>query len=259
MPAPETVLVTGASSGIGRALAHRFAQAGSTCLLLARREDALRTLADTLRADYDVDASALPADLSAPDAGATVAARLRERDRAVDVVVNNAGVGARGPFAELDAERQANMIRVNVLALTDLTRRLLPGMLARGRGGVLNVASTAAFQPGPYMSVYYATKAYVLSFSEGLTEELADRPVTVSCLAPGPTRTAFIDEADMGDAALFEWTAPMTPTAVAAAGYDGFRAGTPIVVPGWPNRIGAFLTRFTPRPVARKAAAWLNT
>jgi short-subunit dehydrogenase len=259
MPAPETVLVTGASSGIGRELARGFAREGCSCVLLARSEDTLRTLADTLRSHYDVDAHVLVVDLSTPDATDKVEARLDDAGLTVDVLVNNAGFGARGRFAELDAQRQANMVQVNVAALTALTRRLLPGMLERGRGGVLNVASTAAFQPGPYMSVYYATKAYVLSFSEGLAEEVAGRGVTVTCLAPGPTRTAFVEAADMDDAALFEWAEPMTPAAVAQAGLDGFRAGETLVVPGWPNKIGAALTRITPRPVARKVAAWLNT
>jgi hypothetical protein len=150
------------------------------------------------------------------------------------------------------------MIRVNVTALTHLTRLLLPGMLERGRGGVLNVASTAGFQPGPRMTVYYATKAYVLSFSEGLHEEVEGTGVTVSCLAPGPTRTAFADRAEMNDAALFDLGATMPPDAVAQAGYDGFRQGRALVVPGWPNKVGAFMVRVTPRPVARKLAGWLN-
>jgi hypothetical protein len=256
---PETVLVTGASSGIGRALAHRFARAGSRCVLLARSEDALHALADTLQSDYEVDAHVLPADLSVDDAAERIERELRKRDLSVDVLVNNAGFGARGAFAGSDPRRQLDMVRVNVLALTALTRRLLPGMVDRGRGGVLNVASTAAFQPGPQMSVYYATKAYVLSFSEGLTEEVAGDDVTVTCLAPGPTDTAFIDEAEMDETALFAWAVPMTPEAVAAAGYDGFRAGSAVVVPGLANKIGAVLIRFTPRSVARKVAAWLNT
>lgn len=257
--APETVLVTGASSGIGRALAHRFAQAGSTCVLLARSEEALRALADTLRTEYAVDAHVLPVDLAAPDAGATVETALQEQDLTVDVLVNNAGVGARGAFAELDAEQQRTMVRVNVLALTDLARRLLPGMLDRNRGGILNVASTAGFQPGPYMSVYYATKAYVLSFSEGLAAEVANAAVGVTCLAPGPTRTAFAAKADMEDTPLFQWTAPMSASAVAQAGYEAFRRGHSLVVPGLPNKIGAFLIRFTPRSVARALTTWLNT
>jgi len=259
MSSPETVLITGPSSGIGRALAHRFAQAGSTCILLARSEDALHALADTLRSEYAADAHVLHADLAAPDAGATVETALREQDLTVDVLVNNAGIGARGAFAELNADRQQALIRVNVLALTDLARRLLPGMLDRNRGGILNVASTAGFQPGPYMSVYYATKAYVLSFSEGLAGEVSDTSVSVTCLAPGPTRTAFVDKADMNETPLFQWTAPMSAEAVAQAGYDAFRRGRPLVVPGLPNKLGAFLIRFTPRSVARTLTAWLNT
>ena len=201
----------------------------------------------------------LSADLSTPDAGAAVETALQERDLTVDVLVNNAGFGERGAFADLDAERQRAMIRVNVLALTDLARRLLPGMLERDRGGLLNVASTAAFQPGPYMSVYYATKAYVLSFSDGLVTEVADTSVSVTCLAPGPTRTAFVDKADMDDTPLFQWTAPMSADTVAQAGYDAFRRGRPLVVPGLPNKIGAVLIRFTPRSAARTLTAWLNT
>jgi len=259
MASSDTVLLTGASSGIGRALAHCFARNGHRCVLLARSADALHALADTLRSRYDVKASALPTDLSAPDAAETVQARLQERDLAVDVLVNNAGFGVRGPFAEEDAQAQMDMVRVNVTALTHLTRLLLPAMLDRGRGGVLNIASTAAFQPGPHMSVYYATKAYVLSFSEGLAEEVVGRNVTVTCLAPGPTRTSFVDKADMNDTALFRFSTPMTAEAVARAGHDGFRAGRAVVVPGWPNKIGAFLIRFTPRRLARKVTAWLNT
>lgn len=256
--APETVLVTGASSGIGRELAHCFAEDGSDCVLMARSEEALHALADTLESTYGVDAHVLPADLSVPGIAEKIDAALRERGLSVDVLANNAGIGVRGTFAELDPQRQVDMIRVNVTALTHLTRRLLPGMLERGRGGVLNVASTASFQPGPYMSVYYATKAYVLSFSEGLTEEVAESGVTVTCLAPGPTQTSFSETAGMDESALFQWSVPMTPPAVARAGYDGLRAGRVLIVPGWPNKIGAFMVRFTPRPLARKVAGWLN-
>ncbi len=259
MSASETVLVTGASSGIGRELARCFARDGSDCVLLARREDRLRTLGDTLESTYDVDAHVLTADLSVPGAAENVDVELEARGLTVDVLVNNAGVGARGAFATLDPERQRDVIRINVTALTHLTRRLLPGMLERNRGGVLNVASTAAFQPGPHMSVYYATKAYVLSFTEGLAEEVSDRGVTVTCLAPGPTKTSFVETADVEGTSLFEWTTPMTPKAVAQTGYDGFRAGDALVIPGWTNKIGAVLTRFTPRPLARKVTAWLNT
>lgn len=256
---PETVLVTGASSGIGRAFAHRFARAGSTCVLAARSEAKLQALSDTLSTEYDVEAPVLPVDLSTPEAGQTVQEALQAQDRSVDVLVNNAGIGTRGRFADLDRQHQLNTIRVNILALTDLAHRLLPGMLDRGRGGILNVASTAAFQAGPYMSVYYATKAYVLSLSEGLSEEVANHSVTVTCLAPGPTKTRFAAKADLEESPLFQWTTPMTPTAVANAGYDGFRAGSSLVIPGLQNKFGTLLVKLVPRSVARKVAAWLNT
>lgn len=258
MPSPETVLVTGASSGIGRELAHCFARAGSTCVLLARSENTLEDLRDTLQSHYDVTAHVLAADLSVPEAVDSVIAQLQDRGFSIDVLVNNAGVGARGNVDELDVEQQLKMIRVNVSALTHLTGRLLPRMLDRRRGGILNVASTAAFQPGPYMSVYYATKAYVLSFSEGLTEEVSSSNVTISCLTPGPTQTSFVDTADMADTTLLKLTTPMSPATVAQAGYDGFRSGTPVVIPGWTNKISATLSRFVPRPLLRKVTAWLN-
>ena len=259
MPAPDTALITGASSGIGRELAHRFARDGHDCVLLARSEDALRDLSDTLQSTHGIDAHVLPVDLSVPGVADEIVAELRERDLTVDVLVNNAGFGVRGRFAELDAQQQVDMIQVNVTALTHLTRHLLPGMLDRNRGGVLNVAFTAAFQPGPYMSVYYATKAYVLSFSEGLAGEVKDTNVTVTCLAPGPTETAFMDRADMHGTNLFENASKMTPETVAETGYDAFREGRALVVPGWPNKIGAFMVRFTPRPVARRVVGWLHS
>lgn len=254
----HTVLVTGASSGIGRQLAHCFARNGSDCVLLARSTEALREMAETLGAKHGVEAHVLPADLSEPGIVEDITSELRDRDLAVDVLVNNAGFGARGAFVELDPQRQINMIRVNVTALTDLSLRLLPPMLEQNRGGMLNVASTAGFQPGPNMSVYYATKAYVLSFSEGLAEEVADSDVTVTCLAPGPTRTSFATRADMTDSTLFQWSTPMTPEAVAQAGYEGFRAGRAVVVPGWTNKIGAALSQWAPRPLVRKVVGWLN-
>ena len=254
----ETALITGASSGIGAELASRFARDGADVVLLARREDALRTRAEELEDAHGITAHVLPADLSAPDAAEAVANELAARGIPVDILVNNAGYGARGAFAERGEDEQLGMIRLNVTALTQLTRRLLPAMIERRRGGVLNVASTAAFQPGPGMSVYYATKAYVLSFTEGLAEELDGTGVTATCLAPGPTDTPFADRADMRETPLFSLGAEMTPDAVAQRGYDGFRAGRVLVVPGVANKLGAALTRLTPRPLARKVTHWLH-
>lgn len=257
-PYDETVLVTGASSGIGHELARCFARDGATCVLLARREEALADIAEALKATHGVDTHILPADLSVPDAAEKVHERLRDRGITVDVLVNNAGLGVRGPVADLDAQRQLDTIRVNVTALTHLTRRFLPGMLERGRGGILNVASTAGFQPGPYMSVYYATKAYVLSFSDGLAEEVAGSGVAVTCLAPGPTRTAFAERAGTEDTPLMTLGVDMSAEAVAEAGHEAFRAGRTLEIPGGANKVGAVLSRFTPRAVARKITAWIN-
>lgn len=257
-PSPESVLVTGASSGIGRALADRFARAGHSCILLARSKNALHRLADDLSSRYGVETHVIVADLSASGSAPGIVEKLNRRGLSVDVLVNNAGFGDRGAFAELSAERQVAMIQVNVTTLTELTHLLLPTMLDRDRGGILNVASTAAFQPGPYMSVYYATKAYVLSFSEGIAEETSESGVTVTCLAPGPTRTAFIEKADMENTHLFQWGTTMTPEAVAERGYKAFRTGTVLAVPGWPNKMGTFLIRLTPRVLARKLVSWLN-
>lgn len=253
----ETVLITGASSGIGRALARCFAEDDANLVLVGRREDALRKVAAELEKVYGITAHVAPNDLAEPDAPQALFDLLVANGITVDVVVNNAGFGARGTVAALDTQRQIDMVQVNVTALTHLTRLFLPGMLNRGRGGVLNVASTAAFQPGPNMSVYYATKAYVLSFTEGLAEEVRSTDIHVSCLAPGATDTKFADRADMEDTLLFKMGA-MTPTDVARAGHEGFRANTTLVVPGAFNKLTAASVRFLPRSLARKIAQWLQ-
>jgi len=254
----ETVLVTGASSGIGAELARCFARDGADLVLLARREDALNDHASSLRDTFGVATHVLPADLSTSGVAREVVDRLNKMGLTVDVLVNNAGFGARGRFAAADEQQQLDMIGVNVSALTHLTRLLLPGMLERERGGVLNVGSTAGFQPGPNMAVYYATKAYVLSFSEALAQEVAGRGVTVTCLAPGPTKTDFADRAGMNNALLFESGAAMSSAAVASHGYDAFRRGDSLAVPGLSNKAGVFATRFLPRSVASKVAAYLH-
>ena len=200
----------------------------------------------------------MAADLARPDAPQAIADELAREGTGVDVLVNNAGFGAMGPFAELDAARQVEMVQVNIAALTHLTRLLLPGMIGRGRGGVLNVASTAGFQPGPFMAVYYATKAYVISLSEALHDELAGRGVTVSCLCPGPTESEFDAVANMEHSRLAGMP-KMTAERVAEIGYRGFRRGKPLVIAGWQNWLAAIGGRFAPRSVPRRIARWLNT
>ena len=253
----ETVLITGPSSGIGLELARCFAAAKSDLVLVARREDKLRQLAEELRARFGVQVRVVAKDLSLAAAPREIAETLNNMNVTVDVLVNNAGFGDLGPFAELPLERQMEMVQVNAAALTELTHRLLPGMIARARGGILNVASTAGFQPGPLMTVYYATKAYVISFSEGLAGELAGTGVAVSCLCPGPTATEFVSSAEMPSTRLFRLGA-MSAAAVARIGYEGFRSGRVLVVPGPMNKLGVLSLRVSPRFLVRKVTKWLH-
>ncbi len=254
----ETTLITGASAGIGRELARLFAADKSNLVLVARRRERLEELAAELRRKAGVEVRVLTADLGRTDAPQALADELARDGIAVDVLVNNAGFGALGALAELDAARQVEMVQVNVAALTHLTRLLLPGMIERGRGGILNVASTAGFQPGPFMAVYYATKAYVISLTEALHDEVAGRGVKVCCLCPGPTESEFDAVAEMEHSRLAR-RRKMTSARVAEIGYRGFRRGKLLVVPGWLNWLGAFGGRFAPRSVPRGIARWLNS
>lgn len=253
-----TVLITGASSGIGRAFAHLFARDGYTLMLVARRAAVLEELASELSRQYRATVRVIAIDLADPVAARHLHERLQRERIAVDVLVNNAGFGAQGAFAGLPLERQLQMIHLNVTALTALTRLLLPSMLERGRGGVLNVGSTAAFQPGPFMAVYYATKAYVVSFGEALADELSGSGLRISCLAPGPTATAFAAEAGAAESRLFQGDT-MPVDEVARIGYEGWKRGKPLVIAGARNRWRAFLVRFMPRAWVRKAVRDLNT
>ena len=247
----ETVLVTGASSGIGLELAKVFAENGCDLVLSARRENKLEDLAQSLADRCGIKSHVLPADLSEPTAPQAIFDQLDSRGIAIDVVVNNAGFGANGPFYDLPLQRQLDIVQVNAVSLTHLARLFLPAMVQRGRGGVLNVASTAAFQPGPGMAVYFATKAYVLSLSEALAEELKGTGVTATCLAPGPTATGFTSYAEMDGTLLFR-LGTMTARSVARAGYKGFRRGKVLVVPRLTNQMAAASVRFAPRILVRK-------
>ncbi|HTP17330.1 MAG TPA: SDR family oxidoreductase [Streptosporangiaceae bacterium] len=253
----ETVLITGASSGIGRELARLFAGDGADLVLIARSEGGLRELAGELAATYGAEAQVVPADLTRPASPGEIVQALARRRIAVDVLVNNAGFGARGPVAEIGVERQLEMIEVNVAALTRLTALLLPGMLQRRRGAILNVASTAAFQPGPNQAVYCATKAYVLSFTEALAEEVRGSGVQVSCLAPGATDTGFAAQAGMLGTRLFR-RGVMDAGRVARAGQDGLRRGKTLVIPGLRNRVLAFSVRLSPRVLVTRVSAYLQ-
>jgi uncharacterized protein len=254
----EVALITGASGGIGEDLARTIAGGGRDVVLLARSAAKLQILADELSRAHKINATVLVADLSAPGAADEVARSLAERRMAIDILVNNAAFGSLGEFARENPQEQLRMLQVNVVALTMLTRFLLPGMLERRRGRIMNVASTAAFLSGPLMAVYYATKAYVLSLSLALTEETAGTGVTVTCLCPGPTRTGFQERAQMNQSRLFRVTNVMSSADVARAGYEGMMSGRTLVIPGLANKITAQSTRFAPRLLAARIAKTLN-
>ena len=248
----QTALITGASGGIGLELARLFAAGGYDLVLVARSTARLEELAGELR-KHGGAVRVLAKDLAKPESPEEVFRELEAAGIAVDVLVNNAGFATYGPFVEIDLGRELEELQLNVVTLTHLTKKLLPGMLARRRGGVLNLASTAGFQPGPLMAVYYATKAYVISFSEALAEELSGTGVAVSVLCPGPTATGFQRRAGLEGSKLFSGVLQVADAAaVARAGYEGFRAGKRIVIPGLINKIGVQSIRVSPRALATK-------
>jgi hypothetical protein len=250
-----TALITGASSGIGLELAKLFARDGYDLVLVARRRERLEALGDDLARQHGIRFRAIRADLADPATPAEIERQLAAASVAVDVLVNNAGFGELGPFAKTDLETERRMVQVNVTALTALTKLFLPGMLARRRGRILNVASTAGFAPGPLMSVYYATKAYVISLSEALAEELRGSGVSVTVLCPGPTLTEFQAVAHIESTRLFRMPGiVMNVEAVAKAGYVGLMRGRRMVVPGLLNRALPLLIRFSPRGLVVRVA-----
>lgn len=254
----QTVLITGASSGIGLALAQLFAAQGYGLVLVARRQDVLEALSDELRLKYQVEARVLVADLCDPQTPRQIVQTLTDQGVVVDVLVNNAGFGLLGPHVKLDEQRQLDMLQVNITALVHLTRLLLPAMLERNRGGVLNVASTAAFQAGPGMAVYYATKAFVLSYTEALHEEHKLSRLHISCLCPGPTATDFVEVAGMQGLGMFKFGA-QSASDVAQTGLRGFEAGRAVVVSGLKNKLLAGLGKLSPRWLTRQVAGFLNS
>jgi len=256
-PARETVLVTGASSGIGRELARCFAADGSALILTARTTAALETLAAELRAKHNISVYVIPADLTRPDAPAEIHAQTVRAGLAVDVLVNNAGFGLHGAFAELPLARQLEIIQVNIAALVALTGEFLPDMLARRRGGILNVGSVAGFLPGPSMAVYYASKAFVQSFSEALREELRGSGVSVTNLCPGATETNFSQVARSHHTRKRQ-ARKMSALEVAIAGHRAFRAGQCVKVTGALNNVLVQLPRLLPRAAVRRAVGRYN-
>jgi short-subunit dehydrogenase len=251
VPGPDrTALVTGASSGIGVELARQLAGRGHGVTLVARREDKLRALADELAASSGVRTEVIAADLTDPASRDGVVRELAARGLEVDVLVNNAGFSTMGPVYRSDPEREVAMVRTDVEAVVHLCSALTPGMVARGRGAVLNVASTAAFQPIPGQAGYAASKAFVLSYSRAIGQELKGTGVTVTTLCPGPVETGFAEAAGLGDEAAgeampkFMW---VSAAAVAKAAVDALDKGRPVVIPGTANRALASVSHHSPR------------
>ncbi|MBC7929629.1 MAG: SDR family oxidoreductase [Rubrivivax sp.] len=241
-----TALITGASGGIGEELARLFAADGHDLVLVARSKNKLARLAAELGEGHHIAARVIVSDLAHPEAPREIFDELQTAGVRVGALVNNAGFGSYGPFAETDLRKELELLGVNVVALTHLTKLFLPAMIERKTGYVMNVASTAAFQPGPLMAVYYASKAYVLHFSEAIANELEGTGVRVSALCPGPTETGFVAAAGMEQSKLFE-RGSMTARAVAAEGYRGLFAGKTIVIPGLRNSIMARAVGLAPR------------
>ncbi len=244
---PPTTLITGATFGIGNELAKIFAEQKHTLVLVARNKDRLHAIAKDWKERYGIEIIVIAKDLADPKAPESIFQAVQKHGLHVDNLVNNAGFGLEGRFASTTVQRELEMIQVNIGALVHLTKLFLPGMLNRKHGRIMNVASTAAFQPGPHMSVYYATKAFVLSFSEALNAELKRTGVTVTALCPGPTHTEFQSRAGVSSKVLR--TAGMKAFPVAEAGYRGMMRGKRIVIPGLFNRIGVWFVKFAPRPL----------
>ena len=256
-PVSETVLITGASSGIGLELARCFAADGSGLILVARNTEALERLAEELRKRHAVPVRVITADLARPEAPGEIFEACGRAGQGVDVLVNNAGFGLHGNFVELPLSRQLEIVQVNISALVALTGLFLPGMRERRRGGILNVGSVAGFLPGPYMAVYFASKAFVGSFSEALHEELRGTGVTVTNLCPGSTETNFSQVARQHRTRSAP-TKKMSASAVAVAGHKAFRQGKCYQVTGALNVFLSELPRILPRRMVRRTTAKFN-
>lgn len=244
-------MITGASGGIGLELAHHFAKDGHNLVLVARSKQKLENLANELEGKYGMKADVVVADLGESTAVDQVMNEVDKRNIQIEMLVNNAGFGLYGEFHTIDWAQEQEMMMVNMMALTELTKRIVPTMINQKSGKILNVASTAAFQPGPLMATYYATKAYVLSFSEALENELKGTGVSVSILCPGPTETGFQQRASMEDSKLLDGGI-MSAEQVADIAYKAFMAGKTLIIPGTQNKLLAFMIRFMPRKLVTK-------
>ncbi len=256
-PKALTALITGASGGIGYELAKLFAKDHYHLVLVARSSDKLNQVASQLRQQFGLNVEAMALDLAQDQSVKMLFEHLKGEKLEVDVLVNNAGFGVFGEFAEMPEEEVLGQVQLNVVALTHLTRLILPARIARRQGKIMNVASTAAFQPGPLMAVYYATKAYVLSFSEALANEVAGTGVVVSCFCPGATDTGFQKRAGIENSRLFKKIGAMNVEKVARDGYRGLMAGKTLVISGTRNWLVAESVRFAPRKWVTAMSRWV--
>ncbi len=243
----KTALITGASGGIGYEFVKIFADKNFDLILVARNINKLEDIKSDIQRKYHVDVETLPMDLSNPSSAQKIYATIQKLERTINILINNAGFGDYGNFAELDWEKGNRMLQVNITTLTQLTHLFMKDMIGEKEGKILNVASTAAFQPGPQMAMYYATKAYVLSFSEAVAKELQGTGVTMTTLCPGPTKTNFQATAAADSSKLFKRLHVATAKEVAETGYKALLKGKPIAIHGILNKILVFTTRLAPR------------
>jgi short-subunit dehydrogenase len=252
------VLITGASGGIGYELAKLFARDGHNLLLVARSGEKLEEVAKEIKAAHRVRCTIFAGDLSVPGSPDALYAEIKKAPYDIEVLVNNAGFGSLGPFHERPIEEQLEMIQLNVTSLTHLTRLVLPEMIARKRGRIVNVASIAAYQPGPFMAVYYATKAFVVSFSEAIASELRGTGIKVTAICPGPTTTEFGKRAGVESSNLFKDGMTMDAPTVARMGYEGIMKNKTVVIIGGKNRLLVMGSRMVPTRLSTAIARSLN-
>lgn len=257
MTKAKIALITGGTSGIGLALAREFAVHGYDLVITSRNMNRLDMIAKQLTDEFQIQVTPIENNLSDHDAPQQLYDKTKNASLEIDALVNNAGFGTQGAFAETDLASELDMIQVNVSALTALTKLFLRDMLQRGSGKIMNIASTAGFQPCPFFAVYFASKAYVLHFTEAIAKELRGRGVTVTALCPGPTETSFAKRAGIEGEGFFREGSVMNVNAVARIGFRGFMRGKTIVVPGWKNKLLIFLVRFTPRWLVLKAVRYI--
>lgn len=247
----KTALITGASSGIGKALAFNFASDGHDVILVARSGEKLQNLAEELHSKYGVVATALVADLESAEGATHLFNEIKSRGLSISMLANNAGYGSFGEFRQTNLDTELAMMHLNMHAVVILTKLFMPEII-ESKGKIINTCSTAAFQPGPYMAVYSATKAFVLSFSEAIAAELERTGVTVTAFCPGPTVSGFQDKANMQDSALFKNKSLPTAEEIATRGYRAMQQGKKVHIPGIINWLMAFSVRFTPRSLVTR-------